>query len=160
MTWTWSNTRYESRRIDKPKRKKSPLRALRRPLLLGTGWLCIGLGIIGIILPLLPTTPFLLVAVWAFSRSSPEMADRIRSHRIAGKYVRDWEDEGVIPPGAKALATGMMAVMFTYMALGTPAPVWAIIAAGVVMAGVAAFILSRPSRRQANETVELPEISD
>lgn len=123
------------------------VKALRRPLLLGTGWLCVGLGVIGIIMPLFPTTPFLLVALWAFSRSSPEMAEKIRNHRIAGAYVRDWEDEGVIPLGAKIIAITMMAAMLGYLYFGSGAPAWAVIAAGMVMAGAAAYILSRPSRR-------------
>ena len=110
------------------------LKALRRPLLLGTGWLCVGLGAIGIIMPLFPTTPFLLVALWAFSRSSPEMAEKIRNHRIAGAYVRDWEDEGVIPLGAKIIAITMMAAMLGYLHFGSGAPAWAVIAAGAVMA--------------------------
>jgi uncharacterized membrane protein YbaN (DUF454 family) len=133
-----------------PRRKTDGIfrvKALRRPLLLGTGWMCIGLGVLGIIMPLLPTTPFLLVAVWAFSKSSPEMAEKIRNHPIAGRYVRDWEDEGVIPPGAKILAVVMMAAMLGYLALGSPAPTWAVIGAGLVMTGVAGYILSRPSRR-------------
>ena len=123
------------------------LKALRRPLLLGTGWLCVGLGAMGIVMPLFPTTPFLLVALWAFSRSSPEMAEKIRNHKIAGAYVRDWEDEGVIPLGAKIIAITMMAAMLGYLYFGSGAPAWAVITAGAVMAMAAAFILSRPSRR-------------
>jgi len=123
------------------------IKALRRPLLLGTGWLCIGLGVIGIIMPLFPTTPFLLVAVWAFSRSSPEMAERIRSHRLAGKFVRDWEDAGVIPRGAKVFAVAMMTAMFGYLHFGTSGPAWLEVGTALVMAAVAGFVLSRPSRR-------------
>jgi uncharacterized membrane protein YbaN (DUF454 family) len=99
-------------------------------------------------MPLFPTTPFLLVALWAFSRSSPEMAEKIRNHRIAGAYVRDWEDEGVIPLGAKIIAITMMAAMLGYLQFGAHAPVWAVIGAGMIMSGVAAYILSRPSRRR------------
>ena len=124
------------------------MKLLHRPLLLGTGWLCVGLGIVGIIMPLFPTTPFLLVAVWAFSRSSPELAEKIRSHRHAGKYVRDWEDQGVIPRGAKAIAIAMMSAMLAYLYLASGVPVWIVLLAGVVMAAVAAFILSRPSKRR------------
>lgn len=124
------------------------VKALRRPLLLGTGWLCVGLGIVGIIMPLFPTTPFLLVAVWAFSRSSPELAEKIRSHRLAGAYVRDWEDEGVIPLGAKIIAITMMLAMLGYLHFGSGAPQWAVIAAGLVMGCAGAYILSRPSRRR------------
>lgn len=132
-------------RHDKPG-MHSKMKALRRPLLLGTGWLCVGLGFVGIILPLLPTTPFLLVALWAFSRSSPELAQRIRTNRYAGKYVRDWEDEGVIPPSAKVFAIVMMSAALAYMHVGSRAPLWAVILAGVVITAVAAYILTRPSR--------------
>lgn len=123
------------------------MKALRRPLLLGTAWLCVGLGVIGIVLPLLPTTPFLLAALWAFSRSSPEMAEKIRSHPIAGAFVRDWEDEGVIPLGAKIIAITMMLAMLGYLHFGSGAPSWVVIAAAAAMALVAAYMLSRPSRR-------------
>lgn len=125
------------------------VKALRRPLLLGTGWLCVGLGIIGIILPLFPTTPFLLVAVWAFSKSSPELAEKIRSHRLAGAYVRDWEDEGVIPLGAKIIAITMMAAMGGYLHFGSGAPGWAVILAVTIMAAVAVYIVTRPSQRSS-----------
>lgn len=123
------------------------VKALRRPVLLGIGWLSVGLGVIGIVLPLFPTTPFLLVALWAFSRSSPELAERIRTHRLAGRYVRDWEDEGVIPTGAKLIAVVMMTTMIGYMHFGTDAPAWVQITAGLTMAGAAVFVLSRPGRR-------------
>jgi uncharacterized protein len=123
------------------------VKALRRPLLLATGWFCVGLGAIGIVLPLVPTTPFLLVALWAFSRSSPELAAKIRNHPIAGTYVRDWEDDGVIPLGAKIIAITMMAAMLGYLHFGSGAPVWVVIAAASVMGLAAAYILSRPSKR-------------
>jgi uncharacterized membrane protein YbaN (DUF454 family) len=125
------------------------VKALRRPLLLGAGWVCVGMGIIGIVLPLIPTTPFLLVALWAFSRSSPEMAERIRSHPIAGAYVRDWEQAGVIPLGAKIIAVTMMVAMLGYLQFGLGAPAWAVIAAGLAMACAAAYIVTRPSRPPA-----------
>ena len=124
------------------------MKALRRPLLLGTAWLCVGLGAVGIVLPLVPTTPFLLVAVWAFSRSSPEMAAKIRNHPIAGAYVRDWEDDGVIPLGAKIIAITMMFAVLGFLYFGSGAPAWAVIIAGVVMAIAAVYIVTRPSRRR------------
>jgi hypothetical protein len=120
--------------------------SLKKPLLLGAGWICVALGAVGIIMPLFPTTPFLLVAVWAFSKSSPELAERIRNHRIAGRYVREWQDEGVIPVGAKVIAVAMMAAMLAYLQFWSDAPAWVVVAAAIAMAGIAGFILSRPSR--------------
>jgi uncharacterized protein len=110
--------------------------------------MCVGLGAVGVIMPLFPTTPFLLVAVWAFSKSSPEMAERIRNHRIAGPYVRDWQDEGVIPLGAKLAALAMMAATLAYLALVAKVPNWGLASAGSVMLAAAIFILTRPSRRR------------
>jgi uncharacterized protein len=125
------------------------MKSLKRPVLLGTGWICVALGVVGIVLPLFPTTPFLLVAVWAFSRSSPEMAHKIRSHRHAGRFVRDWEDDGIIPTAAKILAVTMMTIMFSYLHFGTEAPMWMEIGAALTMAAAAAFVLSRPGRPTA-----------
>ncbi|MFM8746464.1 MAG: YbaN family protein [Aestuariivirga sp.] len=140
--------RHEAEGLRKPE-ASGVLFALRRPLLLGTGWLCVGLGVVGIVMPLFPTTPFLLVALWAFSKSSPELAERIRQHRLAGPYVRDWEEDGVIPPGAKILAVTMMAAMLGYLHFGSGAPGWVVIAAGLVVAAVAVYILSRPNSRRS-----------
>ena len=123
------------------------MRMLMRPLLIGTGWLCVGLGIFGIIMPMFPTTPFLLVAVWAFSKSSPELAERIRNHRHAGPYIRDWQDEGVIPTKAKVIAVAMMAAMLAYLHFGVHAPVLAVAGVGVILAATAAYIISRPGVR-------------
>ncbi len=109
------------------------------------GWVCLALGFIGIIIPLLPTTPFLLVAVWAFSSSSPELAEKIRQHPRVGKYIRDWQDHGVIPVRAKMLACAMMGCASFYLLQWSPAPFWFGGLASVVMLVVAAYVLSRPS---------------
>ena len=123
------------------------MKTLARPLLLGAGWMCVGLGILGIVMPLFPTTPFLLLAVWAFSKSSPEMAERLRNHRLAGPYIRDWEDEGVIPVTAKLLAVTMMAAMLAFLNFGTEAPLWTVVGAGAVMLATSVYIVTRPSSR-------------
>jgi len=121
--------------------------SLARPALLALGWASVGAGIIGVIFPVVPTTPFLLVALWAFSRSSPELAQRIRSNPRFGPFVRDWEEFGVIPAKAKLLAMAMMAGSFAYVWLGTAAPVGLAVAVAIVLAAVAAYILTRPSLR-------------
>jgi uncharacterized protein len=113
---------------------------------LGLGWLCVGLGILGIIMPILPTTPFLLVAVWAFSKSSPALAEKLRNHPVAGPYIRNWQDHGVIPRKAKVLAIFMMAAMGTYLAGFSGLPGWAALAACAILIAVAAYILTRPDQ--------------
>jgi uncharacterized protein len=111
------------------------------------GWASVGLAFLGVILPIMPTVPFLLVAVWAFSKSSPELAERIRNHKTFGPMIRDWQDGGVIPTKAKVAAIVMMACSGSFLWFYSPAPRW--LAATIVlgMFAVAAFVLSRPSRR-------------
>lgn len=118
----------------------------RRYFFLAIGWLCMALGAIGVVLPVLPTTPFLLVAVWAFSRSSPELAARIRNHPRLGPYVRHWQDHGVIPVQAKVLASLMMAGAGVYLVRYSETPPWAAYGTCAVMAGLAIYIISRPSQ--------------
>lgn len=113
---------------------------------LSVGWFCVGLGAIGIILPVFPTTPFLLVAVWAFSKSSPELAEKIRNHPRFGHYVRHWQDHGVIPMQAKFLAVAMMGGAGVYLLRYSVAPAWAGYSACAIMAALAVYILTRPSQ--------------
>ena len=78
------------------------------------GWLALSLGLVGVVLPLLPTTPFVLVAAWCFSRSSARFHRLLVNHRLFGPLIRDWEQHGVIPLRVKWLATTMMLVMVSY----------------------------------------------
>ena len=123
------------------------LKRLAKPFYLAIGWMSVALGVVGVIIPILPTTPFLIVAVWAFSRSSPVFAERIRNHPVVGPYIRDWQDFGVIPVRAKLLACLMMAVAGTYLVVWSPAPLWAAFTVCGVMVLVAGYVVTRPSSR-------------
>jgi uncharacterized protein len=118
---------------------------LRRLIYLGVGWLSLVMAVAGIILPILPTTPMLLVAAWAFSKSSPELAEKIRSHRVFGPPVRDWQDHGVITLKAKSLAIAVMALMGTWLWIFGHLPVWLTLLISAVMVGAGIFVGSRPS---------------
>ena len=71
-------------------------------------YLALALAIAGVFLPLLPTTPFLLVAVWAASRGSPRVHDWIYDQPRFAKLINDWHEQGAVPVSAKWLATLMM----------------------------------------------------
>lgn len=117
-----------------------------RQILLALGWVCVGLGVVGMFLPVMPTTVFLLIAAWAFSKCSLRFHRWLYEHPRLGRPVRDWHEHGVIPVRAKALAVTMMTASLLFVTLFV-AESWILPASlAIVLAGVAAFILTRPSR--------------
>lgn len=81
-------------------------------LLNAVGWIALGLGVAGIPLPLLPTTPFLLLAAACFLRSSPRLHRRLLEHQRLGPYLRQWQYDRSVPPGAKLRAYALVVVSF------------------------------------------------
>lgn len=108
------------------------------------GWLCVGLGILGVFLPLMPTTVFLLIAAWAFSRSSPRWHSWLREHRHFGHMIRSWEEHHAMPRRAKRIAwlTLGLSYLFTASLLGPFS--WGAIIGGICIAGVALYIAHIP----------------
>lgn len=72
------------------------------------GSMALGLGVLGIFLPLLPTTPFLLLAAFCFLRGSPRMHAWLMSHRVLGPYIRDFQEGRGIPLQSKCIAMALM----------------------------------------------------
>ena len=126
-------------------RGQDPGISVPKIMLLGLGWVCVALGIVGIVLPVLPTTPFLLVAAWAFARSSPRFREWLVGHKTLGPYVNDWNEYGAIPTRAKVLAIAVMSAssawLFGWSGLSVPI----VTVAGLCMLGAAVFILTRPN---------------
>jgi hypothetical protein len=79
-----------------------------KPFYIAAGVLALLLGILGIFLPLLPTTPFLLLASWCFARGSTRLHGWLLSHRVFGEYLRNFEAGRGIPLKAKIVATVML----------------------------------------------------
>ncbi|MCI2397914.1 YbaN family protein [Aliiroseovarius subalbicans] len=107
------------------------------------GWLAVGLGLIGVVLPVLPTTPFLLVAAFAFGKGSPRARAWLIEHAHFGPSIRNWEENGAISRGAKMLAVSMMTLVFA-VSLILGAPGFVLVLQAVLMGAGAAFILTRP----------------
>lgn len=115
-----------------------------RILFLSLGFLSLLLGIIGIFLPLLPTTPFALLAAYFFSKSSIRLHQWLISQKTLGPLICDWEAHGVIRLRAKWLATAMIIPLFSYSLIFVPVALW--IKGIVLLIGLAVliFIWTRP----------------
>lgn len=119
---------------------------LKRMGYLLLGWSSIALAVLGVILPLLPTTPFVLVAAFAFSKSSKRFHHWLLTHKIFGPLVVDWQKNGVIRMRAKLLATFSMLVMLALSFYVLDASMRLILTVSLVVSCVLAFIWSRPSK--------------
>jgi uncharacterized membrane protein YbaN (DUF454 family) len=88
----------------------SPSTAWRRALWLAAGFASLAAAAVGLLLPLLPTVPFLLLAAWCFSRGSRRIERWMLDHPQIGPPIRDWRANRAVPLRAKQLASVMMAV--------------------------------------------------
>ncbi len=116
---------------------------MRRIFYIALGWASFSLGVIGVVLPVLPTTPFMLVAAFAFSKGSPRVRMWLMNHQRFGPPIRDWETRGAISRRAKIMGVGAMVLVFT-ISLIMALPVWVLALQAVSLTAAATFILTRP----------------
>lgn len=127
-----------------PERKSSSLAAPLRWAMFALAWVCVGLGIVGLVTPVMPGTVFLILAAWLFTRSSPRFERWLLTHPRLGPSVVAWRANGVVPRWAQLVATGSMAGSFVLLVvIGLSVPVLAII--GAIFVGTSAYLLTRPT---------------
>lgn len=115
-----------------------------RLMVLGFGWLMVAIGAVGVFLPLLPTTPFLIVAAGCFARSSPRFEAWLLAHRTFGPILIAWRERGAIPRKSKWLSAAGMALGYALFWVGShPGGLTAAIMAAVFLA-ISAYVWSRP----------------
>lgn len=108
------------------------------------GLVAVAIGAVGVVLPLLPTTPFLLVAAFAFARSSERLNRWLQEHRTFGPLIKNWHRDGSID--RKAKRTAIIVILATPLITWLlDAPLWIVACQIVVLAASATFILTRPS---------------
>lgn len=110
------------------------------------GGVSLGAGVAGIVLPLVPTTPLLLLTAFCFARSSPRLEMWLVEHPRLGPPIRDWRAEGAISARAKTLA--MLAIGATFgLSLALRLPAHVLLIQAVTLGAVTLFILTRPGPR-------------
>ncbi|MFN2331986.1 MAG: YbaN family protein [Halomonas sp.] len=109
----------------------------------GLAYGCIGLGTAGLVVPLLPTTPFLLLAAWAAPKGSPRLARWLHEHPHLGPTLHAWKEQRAVPRRAKRLALMLLLISWLMLWLGGAAPLVLVLIAALFI-GVATFLLTRP----------------
>ena len=123
--------------------------SMQRYFYLGAGWLCVTLGFIGVWVPLMPTTIFLIIACWAFAKSSPELWGWLIGHPRFGASLSNWYDYGAVSVRAKASAVALMAASFIIIWVSAGLGTAGLAAVGLTFIACAAFVVTRPSLSDA-----------
>ena len=126
-----------------------PARPIRW-LLLGLANGFVALAMAGVALPGLPTVPFLLLAAWAASRSSPRLHHWLYSHPRFGPYLRQWRDQRAIGRSSKVLAVALMALSWGILWWQTSDP-WLLGGLAALFVAVAAYLITRPEPQAARD---------
>ena len=111
-------------------------------------WLVVGLAslaaaAVGVLLPLIPTTPFVILAAFAFMKSSTRLHDWLVSHRLFGPMIVDWREYGAISRPAKRIAIASMGAVFL-LSVALQAPVWVLAVQAPVLTICMWYVGSRP----------------
>ncbi len=128
--------------------------------LVAAGWIALIVGIIGAFLPILPTTPFVILAAFFFSKGSIRLHRWLVNARFMGPMIVDWESHGVIRLRAKLMATAAIVVLFTYTLGFVPVALWIKGIVAAIGVAVLLFIWSRPSAPRRSEPGVEPPAAD
>ena len=118
---------------------------MKRMILISLGWLCVSLGFIGIFVPGIPTTIFLIIALWAFTKSSEKLRHWLLNHKRFGPILNNWQEHKVVPRKAKILMVILMSlavVLFYYSSQNLYLTIGLII----ILVSVAIYVISLPSK--------------
>ena len=111
---------------------QAPRSKLLRWMLRAAGLLCVGLGVVGVFVPILPTTPFLLLAAAAFVRSSPRLYHWLIHHKWFGSYIRSYREYRAITLRAKVVTLTLLWAVIGYTAIGVVEGPYGLIAVQVL----------------------------
>ena len=110
-------------------------------LLIGMGFLSLGLGILGIFLPVLPTTPFVLLSAYLFGKSSHRFHQYLSHHRLFGPIIRDYQEKKALKRKTKVISLIIMwIVLLTSVIFFTPF-LWAKVIVLLICAGTSTYLI-------------------
>lgn len=120
---------------------------LKRILYLTLGWVSLILGVIGIVLPLLPTTPFILLSAWCFSQSSKRFHNWLKQHKYFGPIIENWQSDKGIPKKSRNRA-----IIFMWCGMGLSiflvSKFWATLSLICIGICVTIYLLRLPLRNE------------
>lgn len=116
-----------------------------RALYLVFGFVFLGLGLVGAVLPLIPTTIFLILAAASFAKSSPRLEAWILAHPVFGDPVKRWRERGAIAPHAKALALAGMTFGYGAFLVAARPAIGMGLAVACILALCGLYVLTRPN---------------
>ena len=122
---------------------------MKRTILISLGLLCVGLGFVGVFVPGIPTTIFLIIALWAFTKSSKKLRHWLLNHKRFGPILNNWQEHKVVPRRAKILMVVLMslAVILFYYSLQSLILTIGLI---IILVSVAIYVISLPSKVPEN----------
>ena len=120
---------------------------LTKNILILLGWVSFSVGVLGIFLPLLPTTVFWIISVWLWSKSSPQLVERIYRNPHYGKGVKDFMQFGTISRKAKYFAVSSMAISYLLLILFANNSKLTNLILGVILMTVALWLSFRPETK-------------
>jgi len=123
---------------------------MKKIILITIGWLCVGLAFVGTFVPGIPTTIFLIVALWAFAKSSKKFHSWLLNHKRFGPILQNWESHKVVPRKAKILMVILQisAVIIFHYSLQN---IYLTVLLIITLVFVARYVLSLPSELPVNE---------
>ncbi len=118
------------------------------------GIIFVGLGFVGMALPVMPTTVFFILALACFTRSSPKFAQWLLEHPKFGPSLQAWHHHRVIPRKGKVGAALGMSIGFTLLWLKSPSA-WILLSVALIEIVVLIYIFSKPSAAPIDDTSDL-----
>lgn len=110
------------------------------------GWVMVALGFVGLLLPVMPTTIFLILAAGCFSHSSPRFEQWLLDHRWFGTSIRRWRERRAIPLKAKIVAIVSMAGGYVVLLLSARPVWWADLIVATLLIACATYVATRPNQ--------------